>query len=121
MLPSAKRGSTLKRVIVLVVCLPLLGGVLLAIQNSVQAKDDEKPTPPPAKSAPTQGSNKNWKEAANLIDELLQKNWADNKITPAPGCDDYEFIRRASLDIVGRIATPEEIDLFLKDTKEKRR
>src|SRR5262249_19107056 len=42
-------------------------------------------------------------------------------LTPSARCDDYTFIRRVSLDIIGRIATPEEIDRFFKDPQATRR
>jgi hypothetical protein len=54
-------------------------------------------------------------EIVQTINEKLEAGWKDNKITPSKQCDDYEFIRRAALDIIGRIAKPEEIDTFLKD------
>ena len=50
----------------------------------------------------------NMKEAEALceqvafINEQLEKGWKDNKIYPSERCTDYEFIRRATLDIVGR-------------------
>src|SRR5205823_1970130 len=40
----------------------------------------------------------------NAINEMLAKSWKENKIVHAERCNDYEFIRRASLDIIGRIA-----------------
>jgi hypothetical protein len=55
------------------------------------------------------------------INEMLDKAWKDNKIIPAERCTDYEFIRRASLDIIGRIAKVEEIGEFMKDPPERRR
>jgi hypothetical protein len=122
MLPPATPGSVWKRVIVLTVCLPLFGGLLLVVQRSVLAKDEQKPASA-AKALPTAspGGSKTWKETVKIIDEHLEKGWTDNKVTPAIPCDDYEFIRRATLDIVGRIATPEEIEQFLKESKEARR
>ena len=122
MLPSAPRGSVWKRVIVLAVSLPLFGGLLLVVQRSVLAKDEQKPASA-AKASPTASpsGSKNWKETVKIIDEHLEKGWTDNKVTPSVPCDDYEFIRRATLDIVGRIATPEEIEQFLKESKEVRR
>jgi hypothetical protein len=56
-----------------------------------------------------------------LINEYLAKAWKDNKIQPAARCDDYEFIRRASLDIIGRIATLAELERYLRDPPETRR
>jgi hypothetical protein len=60
-------------------------------------------------------------ETVKFINEKLEAAWKANKIVPSRPCDDYEFIRRASLDIIGRIATPAEIQRFLKDPKETRR
>src|SRR5258708_20601886 len=99
MLPSAPRGSVWKRVIVLAVSLPLFGGLLLVVQRSVLAKDEQKPAPG-AKASPTTSpsGSKNWKETVKIIDDNLQKGLPDNKVTPAIPSLDYEFIRRATLD-----------------------
>jgi len=60
-------------------------------------------------------------EVVKLIDEGLKTAWEENKITPSARCDDYDFVRRASLDIIGRIATPAEIKAFLDDSTKDRR
>lgn len=60
-------------------------------------------------------------EAVKAINDLLEKSWKDNKLDPSPVISDYEFIRRASLDIIGRIAKPSEIDAFLKESPATRR
>jgi hypothetical protein len=60
-------------------------------------------------------------EMAKLINEKVEASWKANKITPSFYADDYEFIRRASLDIIGRIARPDEIRKYMKDPAEKRR
>ena len=60
-------------------------------------------------------------EQVGMINEHLEKGWKDNKIYPSDRCTDYEFIRRASLDIIGRIAKVHEIDRFLKDPPDRRR
>ena len=46
------------------------------------------------------------------INDLLAKAWAENKVRPSRRATDYEFIRRAYLDIIGRIATPAEVRYF---------
>jgi len=56
-----------------------------------------------------------------IINETIEKAWADNKIEPSERCTDFEFIRRASLDIIGRIAKVHEIERFLRDPAERRR
>ncbi len=60
-------------------------------------------------------------EQVRYINELIEKGWKDNKITPSDRCTDYEFIRRASLDIIGRIAKVNEITRFFEDPPERRR
>jgi hypothetical protein len=60
-------------------------------------------------------------EMVSTINKLSEAKWKENKIVPSRYADDYEFIRRASLDIIGRVAKPEEIREFLKDPKETRR
>src|SRR5262245_42953245 len=60
-------------------------------------------------------------EPTRLINDHLAKAWKDNKLQPAERCSDYEFIRRASLDIIGRIATVPEIERYLKDPPATRR
>jgi hypothetical protein len=56
-----------------------------------------------------------------FINEQLEKGWKDNKLTPADRCTDYEFIRRASLDLIGRIAKVSEIAEFMNDPPQYRR
>src|SRR5262249_19232582 len=60
-------------------------------------------------------------EPTRLINEYLSKAWKENSITPSERCSDHEFIRRASLDIIGRIATVAEVDKYMKDPADKRR
>jgi len=60
-------------------------------------------------------------EMVKLINDKLGVSWKDKKITPSRYVDDYEFIRRAFLDIIGRIAKPEEIRQYEKDPRDKRR
>jgi hypothetical protein len=60
-------------------------------------------------------------EMVKLINDKLEAGWKANGVVPSRYVDDYEFIRRASLDIVGRIARPQEIQQYLKDPADKRR
>ncbi|HEV8059761.1 MAG TPA: DUF1549 domain-containing protein [Gemmataceae bacterium] len=60
-------------------------------------------------------------EKVRLINEHLSTKWKENKINPSYKATDYEFIRRASLDIIGRVAKPQEIEKFLKDPEHSRR
>jgi hypothetical protein len=105
--PSSRR----QRLFILAVCLLLIGGLFTVVQRTARADDPPKPS-----SAST-----NLAEVVKMIDDSLEAGWKENKITPARPADDYEFIRRASIDIIGRIAKPEEIDAFFKDPRETRR
>lgn len=84
-------------------------------------------TPTPSTSeptTPTSGGPSGFStkdEATKLIDEYLAAAWKENKITPAERCSDYEFIRRATLDLNGRIATVGEVERFMKDPPASRR
>jgi hypothetical protein len=72
----------------------------------------------PPKPAPTGGDAA---DVVKTIDEAMRASWKDNSITPSPRCDDHEFIRRATLDIIGRIATPKEIREYMDDPAKERR
>ena len=51
------------------------------------------------------------------INRLLAMEWKTHKIRPSEPAGDLEFLRRASLDIIGRIATVEEVREFDKDAR----
>jgi hypothetical protein len=51
----------------------------------------------------------------NFIDELVFKKLKKVGMPPSEVCDDSTFIRRASVDIAGRLPTPEETKKFLID------
>lgn len=53
--------------------------------------------------------------AFNVVDEKLIARWKDLGLTPSPLCDDAEFLRRASLDTIGTLPSPEEVRAFLAD------
>jgi Protein of unknown function (DUF1549)/Protein of unknown function (DUF1553) len=49
------------------------------------------------------------------IDGVLAGRWAAARTTPAPVADDGEFLRRVSLDLIGKIPTAAEARDFLDD------
>ena len=55
------------------------------------------------------------------IDPLIEALWRDAKVTPAPAADDGAFLRRVSLDLIGRIPTLAETRAFLADGAPDRR
>jgi hypothetical protein len=58
---------------------------------------------------------------AARIDELLTKHWQAHGIKPAAPADDASFLRRATLDLAGRIPTREEALAFAQDHATDRR
>jgi mono/diheme cytochrome c family protein len=55
------------------------------------------------------------------IDHFLAAGWQARRLTPAPLCDDRTFVRRVTLDLAGRIPTPEEVSAFLFDASPNKR
>jgi len=55
------------------------------------------------------------------IDSYIQADFAANNITPAPLTTDWEFIRRVTLDLTGRIPTPDRVLSFVADTTPDKR
>ena len=58
---------------------------------------------------------------AARIDAKLTALWAETKARPAARADDGEFLRRACLDLVGRIPTAAEARDFLDDPNPEKR
>jgi len=54
-------------------------------------------------------------KARNPIDDAVFARLDALGIPPSPRCDDATFLRRAMLDAIGTLPTPEELDAFLAD------
>jgi hypothetical protein len=145
---AAKHGWQPGRALTLVAGLALAGGVLIATApaqapkdkptGTIPIKDKDKPKTgdktPPEKTQPEKEPGLHRKvislprdagndvpDVVDMINKKLDESWKENKIVPAEPCSDHEFLRRASLDIVGRIAKPDEIAQFMKDPPQYRR
>src|SRR5437879_4791008 len=118
------RRSRLGRALALGAGLLLLGVPVFALaKDPPKDKADAKPADAPKATPKLTLATKDTSvaEMVHLINDKLAAQWTDNKIKPSEPCTDHEFIRRASLDIVGRIATPKEIKEFLAQPRETRR
>lgn len=57
----------------------------------------------------------------NLVDRAVMNRLRRLGIPPSPVCDDGTFIRRATIDIAGRLPTVEETEAFLADPSADKR
>jgi hypothetical protein len=59
--------------------------------------------------------------SGNLIDQYIWADLQKNNITPAGKTTDYEFIRRVTLDLTGRIPTAARVNQFIASTDPNKR
>lgn len=61
----------------------------------------------------------------NPIDQFVAAQWRQAGLpeadTPPPVVDDRRFIRRASLDVIGLVPTPDAVEAFVSDTRPDKR
>ena len=68
---------------------------------------DEKPGKDDKGKGDDQPSESGLSDARTIdfINKQIEKGWKDNKIQPSVNATDYEWIRRAFIDMIGRIPT----------------
>ena len=121
MLQDARNAKFGKRHALLLASL-VLGFLFIGTSRAQEGKEKEKAKAPELPSIAISSKDASGVEdVVGLIDEKIEAAWKDNEVIPSEYCDDYTFIRRASLDIIGRIATVEEIQKFMKDPAKTRR
>src|SRR4026207_804106 len=57
----------------------------------------------------------------NPVDRYFDAAWKAAGVKPGPLADDYEFLRRVSLDVTGRLPKPDEIRTFVKSPDRARK
>ena len=74
-------------------------------------------------SAPSRRAEKSFQDPSNLatIDKYLFADMQANGVTPADKTNDFEFIRRVTLDLTGRIPTPARVLSFTADSSPDKR
>jgi hypothetical protein len=60
-------------------------------------------------------------EMAKNVDKRIEAAWKKAAVEPAAPASDAEFVRRAYLDLVGRVPTVSEVRKFLADKRSDRR
>ncbi len=56
---------------------------------------------------------------AATIDQILAERHRRENVTPTEECDDATFLRRLSLDLIGRVPTTDELETFLQDSNRR--
>ncbi len=84
-------------------------------KKTEEKKTDEKKTQPPTLTTFVTYPQ------VKVVNDQIAAEWKANNLTPSSRASDYEFIRRATLDIIGRIATLKEIKTFMDDPERTRR
>lgn len=60
-------------------------------------------------------------DSSHFIDRLVAEKWKKLHLAPSSRCDDATFLRRASLDCIGRLPHVDEVREFLNDDSDAKR
>ena len=72
-------------------------------------------------TASHRAANYDAADSGNLIDKHIYTTLRDAGVTPAERTDDYEFIRRVTLDLTGRVPAAARVQAFLASTDVNKR
>ncbi|MBM4076782.1 MAG: DUF1549 domain-containing protein, partial [Planctomycetes bacterium] len=106
-----------------ILTLPLLLGFVWGMSSQAESADGRlsKNIPgKPSSTSSTSGTSTPQSIAAS-VDELILKELAKSEVKPASRCLDEDFLRRASLDITGRLPSPRDVTFFVLDPDSTKR
>jgi hypothetical protein len=93
-----------------VACLGILGVVASTLADGPKDGRSKSAT---SKSSPPTSAGKTTGAKLDFIDRMIREGWASASIKPSPLAPDDEFMRRAYLDVLGRIPNLSEAKAFL--------
>ncbi len=93
----------------------------IAVLFMVSAVQADGPTRTSGKQTGAVKSARDAQALTARIDAVLAARWAEAKVRPAAIADDGEFLRRVSLDLIGKIPTAAEARDFLDDPSKNKR
>jgi hypothetical protein len=117
-------SSRLCRAVTVAISLLAAGFGFTWLDSSATAQNrpkKESKAEEPKKSHPSPSNAFATYPQVQVINQQIAAQWKANNLTPSPRASDAEFIRRVTLDIIGRIATPEEVRAFLDDIAPNKR
>lgn len=57
----------------------------------------------------------------SFLDDYVVNKWQKLNLVPSKGCNDAEFIRRVSIDTIGKLPTADDVHAFVSDADENKR
>lgn len=99
-----------------------------AKEDSTASGDDEKPADSNSTDTKAAGgkarkpfSTGSTDILVEFVNERIRQAWEDNELEPSAEADDFEWMRRVSLDIVGHIPSAEDLEAFVADKDKAKR
>lgn len=102
---------------------PLSAKERLEELRRAREKQEKADKPAPRATTKTTDGKYPWStpDDVTYVDSMLEEEWKALGFPVSEPCTDGEFIRRASLDIIGRVPTLEETQEFLRDKSSDKR